>query len=335
MNSYEIRQKFVGIRNKNIITDNLFNSSINSKFFIRKEERKTVSILTTVKNGVDFIDDYAFGLLNQTCDDFEIIIVDDHSTDGSVEKIKQQLKNAKIFSATTPGRAHALNDGLRASSGDVVLIHDIDDISFPNRVHNSLQVLANREVDCCGFNYIASDINKTPALAFIPTEQDLVARAFFSMPTPFPTFAFVKEKFQLEFDPKLEAGLDMDWISRTITENHALKGVYIPLPCAYYRLHDKQISSLKRKEQNDSKLNSLLRIYESFCPIDKEELIGLSRAFTENKVGKRYHKVFNKMIEYIYQSNYDLACNISNIYSYYRHSSNFRRNIKFFKRLKV
>jgi glycosyltransferase involved in cell wall biosynthesis len=74
--------------------------------------------------------------LDQTYSNIEIVIVDDASTDDSIEVIEGFIKNRPscrlIRRTVNGGQGAAMLDGLRASSGDFICFLDADDILFPN-----------------------------------------------------------------------------------------------------------------------------------------------------------------------------------------------------------
>lgn len=91
-------------------------------------------------------------ILNQTCDDFEFIIVDD----GSKEYISQIIesyndKRIKYVYQDNTGIVGALNKGIKISSGKYIARMDSDDISLPNRFERQVKFLDNNpEYGLCG-----------------------------------------------------------------------------------------------------------------------------------------------------------------------------------------
>ena len=72
-------------------------------------------------------------IINQSCQDFEIIVVDDGSTDNSVQQINNvKDKRISIFSQTNSGPSVARNKGVTLSKGNWVLFLDADDELLPD-----------------------------------------------------------------------------------------------------------------------------------------------------------------------------------------------------------
>lgn len=93
------------------------------------------SVIIPVYNRVRLIATCVNGILNTNFKDFEIIIVDDGSTDGSL-KVCQELaakhQCIKVFSQKNSGVSAARNNGLKHASGEYILFSDSDDTFSPN-----------------------------------------------------------------------------------------------------------------------------------------------------------------------------------------------------------
>jgi glycosyltransferase involved in cell wall biosynthesis len=104
----------------------------------------TVSVLLPIFNCRRYLDEAISSILRQTFTDFELIAVDDGSTDGSGEILKRyaaQDARVKIISRPNTGIAVALNDAIAAASGEFLARMDGDDISLPQRLETQLRFL--------------------------------------------------------------------------------------------------------------------------------------------------------------------------------------------------
>ncbi len=101
-----------------------------------------ISVITTAYNAEVYIDETIHSILRQDYENFEFIIVDDGSTDRTVEKI-EQFSDHRIclIKAGRVGRGKALNMAIEASHGDYIAIQDADDLSHPQRFSIEIQYL--------------------------------------------------------------------------------------------------------------------------------------------------------------------------------------------------
>jgi glycosyltransferase involved in cell wall biosynthesis len=85
-------------------------------------------------------------ILAQTFQDFEIVVVDDASTDGAeaiLHAYAQQDERIRVFrNETNQGSVRTMNVGLRHARGEFVAFHDGDDVSLPHRLETQVNFLA-------------------------------------------------------------------------------------------------------------------------------------------------------------------------------------------------
>lgn len=96
------------------------------------ESRTRVSIILPARNEEENILDCLSALYKQTypLDDFEIIVVDDHSTDRTAELVeKLEIENLKLIRSndnSAGGKKSAITEGIKNSSGDLIITTDAD-----------------------------------------------------------------------------------------------------------------------------------------------------------------------------------------------------------------
>lgn len=212
-----------------------------------------VSLITTARDARHFLAEYTASLKGQTDPEFEIIFVDDHSQDGTPEEIERLWRGdtrLKIFSNKGHGRGAALNEAMRHASGEICIIADVDDLSAPRRVTMTRAFFAETPgAECVSFVAFSERYPfrlGPPRSVFV---DDLAVRQLFGMPVSFPTFAFRREKFSLNFDEELLGGIDCDWIYRNAGRS-GLKGKLVFYPVVYYREHAGQITSTRKDHQD-------------------------------------------------------------------------------------
>ncbi len=102
------------------------------------------SIIIPVYNAQDYIDLTLNSILDQDFDDYEILLVDDCSTDFSKEKIEPFLaENIKYFREpkNSGGPSIPRNTGIRHSSGKYIFLFDSDDVMLPGKLRESVLAL--------------------------------------------------------------------------------------------------------------------------------------------------------------------------------------------------
>lgn len=96
-----------------------------------------VSVLMSVYNNVSSVDESIRSIVTQTYRDWEMILVDDASTDGSKERLfgwqEQDGRIRVLVNETNAGLAASLNRALEKASGEYVARMDGDDVAMPHR----------------------------------------------------------------------------------------------------------------------------------------------------------------------------------------------------------
>jgi glycosyltransferase involved in cell wall biosynthesis len=94
-----------------------------------------VSVVMTVHNGLPYVTDAVDSVLDQDFDSFELVVVDDGSTDGTLEALAgRDDERLRLVRLAHRGRAAALNHGLRLARGRYVANLDADDLALPGRL---------------------------------------------------------------------------------------------------------------------------------------------------------------------------------------------------------
>lgn len=103
-----------------------------------------VSVLMPVFNEEQFLSESIESILAQTYRNFELIIVDDGSTDATpkiLQKYARKDHRIKIITIKKSGLAYALNTALKQAKGFYIARMDADDISFPQRFEKQVAYL--------------------------------------------------------------------------------------------------------------------------------------------------------------------------------------------------
>lgn len=117
--------------------------------------RPAVSVVIRAFNCDRCIDQALQSLLAQTFQEFEAVVVDDASTDGTGAKLQayaQKDRRIKVVrNETHQGPVKTINVGLRCARGELIAIQDADDISLPHRLETQIDFLrANPQIALVG-----------------------------------------------------------------------------------------------------------------------------------------------------------------------------------------
>jgi glycosyltransferase involved in cell wall biosynthesis len=116
-----------------------------------------VSVVTSVYNGERYFDRAIPGILAQTLQDFEFIVVDDGSSDGSLDRLSELAARDERIRVFAPGRigaAAAYNYGVTQARGEYIARQDFDDRSYPDRLRLQVAFLdAHPDVGVVGGYY--------------------------------------------------------------------------------------------------------------------------------------------------------------------------------------
>ena len=116
--------------------------------------KPTISVVMPVYNAQRYVAEAIESILGQTFRDFEFLIIDDGSTDGSLailERYAAQDSRIRLWSGPNEGYVPRLNEMLHQARGDLIGRMDADDVSFPDRFARQVEFLRSHpEVDVVG-----------------------------------------------------------------------------------------------------------------------------------------------------------------------------------------
>lgn len=123
-----------------------------------------ISVVMSVHNGEPYLRKSIESILNQTYTDFEFIIVDDGSNDGSLDTIEYfAAKDPRInliVNQENRGLPYSLNKGIKESKGKYIARQDADDISVSTRLETQLRICeSDQNIKLVGTNCQIIDIN--------------------------------------------------------------------------------------------------------------------------------------------------------------------------------
>ena len=112
-----------------------------------------VTVLTTYYNKGAYVEEAVRSVLASSFTDFELLVVDDASTDGGLDKVRAigDPRIRILESAVNTGRPAAANRGFAAARGEYIAILDADDMMHPERLARQMTLLdSDPRIAVCG-----------------------------------------------------------------------------------------------------------------------------------------------------------------------------------------
>jgi len=110
-------------------------------------QNPAISVVIATYNRADLLPETIESILAQTYRDYELIVVDDGSTDRTREALEPYDSQIRYIYQSNRGPSAARNAGVAQASGEWIAIQDSDDLSAPNHLER-LQEYARRHPDC-------------------------------------------------------------------------------------------------------------------------------------------------------------------------------------------
>lgn len=200
-----------------------------------------ISAIVVCRNARPFLEACLASIRWQTCPPDEIVVVDGHSADGSVQWLAQQ-PGLRVLTQTGQGIANARNEGLAAARGDLIAFLDADDTWPPGKLARQVEILQENPV--C--QAVTGMLRKT---------DDAEARPLVAM-TP-GGFLFRREVFAEIglFDESLTVAADHEWLLRAV--RRGLRYQALPDLVLIKRMHGENLSVLRKREYRAELMNLL------------------------------------------------------------------------------
>lgn len=201
-----------------------------------------VSIIMPSYNTAQYISDSINSVLSQTYDNWELIIVDDCSTDKSIDVIKsfQDSRIVLLQNEKNSGAAISRNYALREAKGKWIAFLDSDDTWAPNKLEKQIQFMLDNHYS---FTYTDYQINLNGVLQpYVYTAPNVVTKrrmydyCYFST----ITVMYDREKIGLIQIPNLRKNNDYAMWLKAIEKSNAYR---LPECLSVYNKHDGSISS--------------------------------------------------------------------------------------------
>lgn len=251
-----------------------------------KSKKPLVSVVMPTYNVEEYIEEAIYSIMNQDYTNWELIIVNDGSTDYTVQKINK-IKDRRIKLIDNSDQQNNYirrNQGCRLAKGKYICVMDGDDIALPHRISKQIEILEeNQHILALGSDFISrGKIIKKPK-EYNNIKVWLLKNNTFLHPSLMIRKPVMK---QINFyNEKYNYSSDYDLVCRI-----ALSGTIINIPdiLMEYRFHNNQISIMHRQMQIEYADNIRLE-YLNQCgfKLARFEMINFTKMMNVHKINNR------------------------------------------------
>ncbi len=211
----------------------------------RAEQFPKISIVLPTYNQADMLRGAIISILSQTCHEFELIIVDDGSTD-TTPQLLQSIRDprVRVIKQENKRLPSALNAGIQAARGKYLTWTSSDNYCAPYYLEALVGALESYPQAGMAYSAFALVDSEMRIVAFKRNQDFTLHNVYIDNPgnAAFLYRRSIQEEVGL-YDPDLEGTEDWDmWIR--VCEKYP--SVYVPEILYYYRFHDQSMTSQKR-----------------------------------------------------------------------------------------
>lgn len=199
-----------------------------------------LSVLINNYNYAQYLPACIDSALAQDYSDFEIVVVDDGSSDGSQDIIASYGNRVVPIIKANGGQASSFNAGFAAATGDIILLLDADDAFLPTKLRQVATIYAREQLDWC-FDRVTTDENDAPpdepSFTLVDKREAMRSGGFPSLPVPTSGLSFTRAT--------LGQILPMAVASDVVLSDNYLKfaaaflgrGAVVDTPLTFQRIH--------------------------------------------------------------------------------------------------
>lgn len=215
-----------------------------------------VSVILPVYNAEMYLAESITSIINQTYQNLQILIINDGSTDKSLDIINTfNDERLMIISRENKGLIYSLNEGLAYAKGNFIARMDADDISSPDRIQKQLDFLIkHKNIAVVGSYAKLIDENNNVIGTRTPSKFNFLLKATCRLGAPFihPSIMFNKKLInkQLFYSSEFTHAEDYELWSRLSLQKE-LKFANIPEYLLMYRILMTSVSRKNSEKQSE------------------------------------------------------------------------------------
>ena len=255
-----------------------------------------VSVIIPIYNKELRLKDTIKCVLSQTFKDFELILIDDGSTDNSAKialDYKKEDLRIKYYSQENRGVSVARNRGIGLAQGEYITFLDADDRWADNFLEEMINAIGNSNVCYCGHYYYINSKKSKARMRFL--EGDILDKYIKNITTPNTNSWLIKKdylnKFDLRFPIDLNWGEDMTFFLKVLLHDKNVKCV------------DKYLTEYHLSDTNSLSSNDMNKIQKDIIWMEgvKEYILANERMEIRAKKAVKYFDSYRIPAAIIYR----------------------------------
>lgn len=258
-----------------------------------------VSVIIPNYNYAQYVGEAIESVLNQTYKDIEIVVVNNGSTDNSMDVLTKYSKKIRLINQENLGQSGARKSGLEMATGDYIAFLDADDKWAPEKIEKQILLFTPTvELVYCGINLFSEKAQAIIATE-IPTFKGSCSDAFIEYPgvsivlSGESTSIFTRSLLEKVggFDPELNSAAGWDFFRRC---SKFSEFDFVPEPLVNYRLHSSNMSNSSKNTIMDIRRAYKKLFTDDFWNISpkrvRRTIISLEYSFFKTYLKKRNYK---------------------------------------------
>ena len=214
-----------------------------------------ISVIMSVYNGEEYLREAIDSVLAQSFKDFELIVINDCSTDKTgdiLEKYASLDARVRVYTNETNLRLpSSLNKAISFANGKYIARMDADDICLPDRLEKQYDFMESHPdvaLSSCRFMTLKNGVISSGGCGGKTDHESIKSLLLVTNPILHPGIIAKSEVIrELGYDKSFTCTEDMELWSRFVMSNHKIE--IQPEYLMIYRLHDKQITETTRERQ--------------------------------------------------------------------------------------
>lgn len=250
-----------------------------------------ISLIMSVYNGEDYLSEAIDSVLGQTFENFELIVINDCSTDNTSEILNsyaEKDERVKVHTNEVNLRLpSSLNKAMSFARGKYIARMDADDICMPTRLERQYRFMEENPaiaLSSCRFMTLKNGVISSGGCGGKNDSESVKALLLVTNPILHPGIIAKADVIrELGYDKNFTCTEDMELWTRFVMAGHSIE--ILPEYLMIYRLHDKQITQTTREKQHKEVVAIHKKYYPSLLEAmdsEKEEFYINGIYFREN-----------------------------------------------------